>query len=333
MILITGATGLVGAHLALYLLESESRIRAIYRNWDTISKTKKLFELEGKSTLFDKIDWIQADILDIPSLEVAFETVDYVYHCAALVSFNPEDEQLIRKTNIEGTANIVNFCVHKKVKKLCFVSSIAALGDRKDHESYNNEATEWDSEKYHSDYAISKYGAELEVWRGYQEGLPVVIVNPGVVLGTGFKNSGSNKIFMIVKKGLKFYTKGSTGYVFVTDLVFLMKKLMDNSQIGERYCIVAENKTFQEFLSKIADCYEVTPPKYHVSRFITKLVVILDWFLSKLKIKKHTFSKNLEIALHGTDLYSNKKICQLFDYKFTAVDTGIQISINQNSRI
>ena len=132
MVLVTGGTGLVGAHLILHLIENGEIVRAIYRNPENIQKTKALFLLYKKEALFEKIEWVSADITDVPSLELAFENIDYVYHCAALISFDPKDEDLIRKTNIEGTANIVNFCIAKNIKKLCFVSSIAALGDLKE---------------------------------------------------------------------------------------------------------------------------------------------------------------------------------------------------------
>ena len=127
MILVTGGTGLVGAHLLLHLVENEESIRAIYRTPTSIEKTKSLFKLYQKEHLFPKIDWVQADITAVPSLEIAFKNVDYVYHCAGLISYNPDDEDLLRKVNIEGTANIVNFCIEFQIKKLCHVSSILLL--------------------------------------------------------------------------------------------------------------------------------------------------------------------------------------------------------------
>ena len=133
MVLVTGGTGLVGAHLLLHLVENGDIVRAIYRNLASIQKTKALFLHYKKESLFEKIEWVQADITNIPSLEMAFEEVKYVYHCAALISFEPKDEDLLRKINIEGTANIVNFCIAKAVKKLCCVSSIAALVDLKEN--------------------------------------------------------------------------------------------------------------------------------------------------------------------------------------------------------
>lgn len=195
MILVTGGTGLVGATLLLHLTENEAKVTAIYRNLSKTERVKTFFKHQNKSQNFDKINWIEADILDIPSLEKAFSNIDTVYHCAALISFDPKDEALLRKTNIEGTANIVNFCIDKKVKKLCHVSSIAALGDLKEHEKIVSEATEWNPEVFHSDYAISKYGAEMEVWRGFKEGVEVVIVNPGVVFGSLLWEEGSGAFF------------------------------------------------------------------------------------------------------------------------------------------
>ncbi|MGA9638928.1 NAD-dependent epimerase/dehydratase family protein, partial [Flavobacterium sp.] len=135
MILVTGGTGLVGAHLLLHLVENEEKVRAIYRSSKSIEKTKSLFALYKKEALFSRIDWQVGDITDIPSLEKVFIGIEYVYHCAAIISFDPKNENALRKINIEGTANIVNFCIAKNVTKLCHLSSIAALGDLAEHET------------------------------------------------------------------------------------------------------------------------------------------------------------------------------------------------------
>ena len=247
MILVTGATGLVGSHLMLQLLQDNQPVSAIYRTNHSIQNTRSVFALYGHEALFDRIDWIEADITDIPALEFAFRNIDYVYHCAACISFDPADEELLRKTNIEGTANVVNFCLQYGIKKLCYVSSIAALGDLKEGEQTITEETEWNPEKSHSDYAISKYGAEMEIWRGQQEGLEVVIVNPGVILGPLFWESGSGEIFTRVANGLLFYTKGTTGFTTVEDVVTIMTKLMESDVHGERFIIISKNVSFDPF--------------------------------------------------------------------------------------
>ena len=326
MILVTGGTGLVGAHLLLHLLENgEQTVRAINRNPKNVIQTKLLFELYEKSELFTKIEWISADILDIPSLEIAFQNVDYVYHCAAFISFNPEDEDELRKINIEGTANIVNFCIDKKVKKLCHVSSIAALGDLVPNESKQlnntiNEETEWNPEFSHSDYAISKYGAEMEVWRGFQEGLPVVIVNPGVIFGPGFWNQGSGVIFSAVKKGFPFYTNGTSGYISVIDVVTIMHQLMNSDGNGERFVLISENYTYKSILTTIAKKIGARTPTIKAKPWLLNLAWRFDWFASKVFRTKRKLSKHSVQSLQSTELFSNEKIKKQLDYSFRDLD-------------
>lgn len=321
MILITGATGLVGSHLALQLTENGERIRAIYRNLTSITATKALFRLYDKESLFEKIDWIQADITDVPSLEIAFANVNSVYHCAALISFDPKDEALLRKTNIEGTANIVNFSIANNVKNLCFVSSIAALGDLKDHEIMISETTDWNPEKPHSDYAISKYGAEMEILRGQQEGLKITILNPGVILGPGFWNKGSGALFSAVASGLSFYTKGFTGFVAVSDVVALLILAMRKMQNGEdnngqRFVIIENNYSYKTILSAIAESLEVKKPTFYASKWITEIAWRIDWIVSKLLRQKRKILKETARSSHSTNLYSNEKVKNVFGFQF-----------------
>ena len=332
MILVTGGTGLVGAHLLLHLIESQSvgseKVRAIYRNLESIQKTKSLFDLYKKSNLFDSIEWIQSDIIDIPSLEIAFTDIHFVYHCAAMISFDPKDEELVRKTNIEGTANVVNFCLAKKIKKLCFVSSIAALGDLAAHETIITEDTEWNPEKPHSDYAISKYGAEMEIWRGQQEGLNIVIVNPGVILGPGFWNQGSGEIFTIVKKGLPFYTKGSTGFVAVGDLVDIMSTLMKSEIQGERFTIIAANIVFRDLTNTIADCLNIKRPIWHAKPLLVEIFWRIDWLLSNVFLKKRKLANATAKASYSKNLYSNAKITNRLKYDFIDIHDYIKTIIS-----
>lgn len=324
MILVTGGTGLVGAHLLLHLAENEVGIRAIYRNKKSIEKTKSLFQLYQKQALFNKIEWLQADIIDVPSLEIAFQDITHVYHCAALISYNPSDEELLRKTNIEGTANIVNFCLAYNIKKLCHVSSIAALGDLKPHEKQITEETEWNPEALHSDYAISKYGAEMEIWRGQQEGLNVIIVNPGVIFGAGFWQQGSGVFFSAIKKGFPFYTNGSTGYVGVTDVVKIMVQLMESDIVGERFSIVAENLTFKKVIFEIAERLMVRKPKMEAKPWMLAMGWRMDWFCSTFFRTKRKLSKYSANALLSNEFISNDKIKNALDFEFQSIDSVIQ---------
>lgn len=308
MILVTGGTGLVGAHLLLHLIENGEKVRAIYRSVASIEKTKSLFTIYKKESLFEQIEWIPADITEVPSLEIAFQNIETVYHCAALISFDPKDENKLRKTNIEGTANIVNFCIAYQIKKLCFVSSIATLGDLLPHEKFTTEETEWNPEKYHNDYAISKYGAEMEIWRGQQEGLEIIIVNPGVILGPGFIEQGSGELFTKVKDGLKFYTLGSTGFVAVSDVVRIAYQLMQSTIMNERFILIAENSVFRDIFNSMADSLGVRRPTIHATPFLMEILWRLDWFLSNIFQQKRKLAQSTAKSSYSKNNYSNTKI-------------------------
>ena len=248
MILVTGGTGLVGSHLLYKLTSQGKNVRAIYRNEVTKESVSEVFALftTDVSILLNKIEWVKADLNDLPALSNAFANVTLVYHCAAYISFDPKDYLLLRKVNIEGTANIVNLCIKNNVKKLCYVSSIAALGKELHHKKITEE-TYWNPETANNSvYGITKYGAEMEVWRGTQEGVPAVIVNPGIILGSGYWNQGSGTLFKMVKKGVAYKTTGKTGFVDVLDVVDVMVTLMESIIINERYILVAENVAFND---------------------------------------------------------------------------------------
>jgi len=330
MILVTGGTGLVGAHLLLHLLENGENVRAIYRKKNNIQKTKSLFQRYNKSALFDAIEWVHADILDVPSLEHAFVNITKVYHCAALISFDPKDENLLRKINIEGTANMVNFCLAKGVQKLCYVSSVAALGDLAAHETIRTEETEWNPEKHHSDYAISKYGAEMEIWRGQQEGLNVIIVNPGVIIGPGFEDQGSGQLIKKIKDGLTFYTLGSTGFVAVDDVVKNMYQLMESDISGERFILIAENIAFKTLFDTIADTLKVKRPSIEAKPFIMGITWRLYWIFSLFTQKTNNLSRDTARSFLSKDQYSNHKIKTTLNTSFIDVHQYIKQTYRVN---
>ena len=325
MILVTGATGLVGSHLLIKLLEENEVVKALYRNKRKIEAVKKVFLYKNKVDLFDKIIWIEGNINNIPSLNSAFENVTEVYHCAALISFDPKDEEELRKVNIEGTANIVNCCIDFKVPKLCHVSSVAALGDPKNNEKIITETTEWNPEEFHSDYAITKYGAEMEVWRGSHEGLKVVIVNPGVIFGYGFPEQGSSAIFKGVKKGIPFFTKGKTGIVAVEDVANCMVLLMHKESMGNRFTIVATNLSIEKTLIIIADAMGIKRPFIYANKTLSNIAWRLDWFISKVTGRKRKYTKAMAIASQTTTEYATTKIKEELHYDFTNMENYLAL--------
>ncbi len=330
MILVTGGTGLVGAHLLLRLIENGAKVRAIYRDEKGIQKTKSLFEHYQKSTLFNAVEWIKGDILDITALEDAFIGITQVYHCAAYISFDSKDENKLRKINIEGTANIVNFCLAKGIEKLCHVSSIAALGDLAAHETSITEETEWNPEKYHSDYAISKYGAEMEVWRGQQEGLQVIIVNPGIIIGPGFENQSSGQLIKKVADGLLFYTYGKTAFVVVDDVVGIMIELMESSICNERFILIGQNIVFRDLINTIADTLKVKRPSIEAKPFLIGLTWRLYWVLSLFSTKPKQISKDSLQSLLNKKEFSNQKIKSALQTSFIDVKQYIKDNFSVN---
>jgi nucleoside-diphosphate-sugar epimerase len=324
MILVTGATGLVGSHLLVQLLQENEEVKALFRSEKQIEKVKNVFAFHNQTALFDKINWVKGDITDIPSLEIAFENVTHVYHCAALISFDPSDEDELRKINIEGTANVVNCCIDFGIKKLCHVSSIAALGNPKEHETTITEETEWNPEELHSDYAITKYGAEMEVFRGHQEGLEVVIVNPGVIFGYGFPKKGSDVIIQSIKKGLSFYTKGNIGIVSVADVTNCMTQLMKSPINGERFTLVGENISTKSLLDFIADELKLKKPSIEATKLMTSIAWRMDWLISKILNRKRKLARSTATSSHSETTFDTSKIEMELQFVFQKKETYLK---------
>lgn len=323
MILVTGATGLVGSHLLLQLLLQGKEVVALYRSEENKQRVAKLFLYYGHEDLFVSICWKKGDILDIPFLSEVFEGISYVYHCAACISFDPYEEEKMRKVNMEGTANIVNFCIAYKIQKLCYVSSIAALGDLVGLETEITEKSEWNPELFHSDYAITKYGAEMEVWRGYQEGLSVVIVNPGVILGPLFWEEGSGAIYKKIRKGLLFYTSGGTGFVSVLDVVKAMEELMNAAISGEKYILVAETLSYANITQRIAQKIGKPRPKYLIKNWILQLCWRMDWIFGLWR-NKRMLSKAMANSLVQTDYYDTTKTKNILSFSLQSIEKYIE---------
>ena len=324
MFLVTGGTGLVGSNLLYQLSLNNDSLVAIHRDSSDLSIVKRVFSYYTKdiNTLFDKIIWKQADITDISALQKVFKTqFKHVYHCAAMISFNSGDYYKLRTINIQGTANLVNFSLEKDVEKFCFVSSIATL-DEHSGQKHITEESEWNPELKHHGYAITKYGAEMEAWRASQEGLDVIIVNPGVILGAGLCNTGSGKLFSSIAKGFKYYTEGITGFVDVRDVVKSMINLMSNNIKNERFILVAENKLFKEVIFQIADNLGVKRPSYKINKTMTEIAWRIDWVKSLFGGNRN-LTKYSARSAHHRNRYSSEKVKKVLGFQFQPVEETI----------
>ncbi len=318
MILVTGGTGLVGSHLLYLLLKDGHEVRAIHRKGSDLSIVNKVlsYYTEDATNLLKNLEWFEANITDIPRLEGAFKGITQVYHAAAYVDFNPRNYYKLKKANIEGTANVVNLCLAHKVKKLCHVSSIATLGDAVGDEIID-EQTYWNPEAKNSVYAITKYGAEMEVWRATQEGLDAVIVNPGVILGEGLWHKGSGSIVKRVSKGLKYYTTGGIGLVDVQDVTKAMTALMNSDITNKRFILIAKNVSYRKFLGDLADMLYVQKPSKKIAKWKLIIFSTIDWFLAALFGTKRKLLRTHVDSLYKFDTYNGHTITKSIPFKYT----------------
>ncbi|MCF8368996.1 MAG: NAD-dependent epimerase/dehydratase family protein [Bacteroidales bacterium] len=324
MILVTGGTGFIGAHLLHVLLDRGNTIRAIHRKKSSFHIIERVFSFYKRkpSDIKKKIEWIGADITDIYSLEACFNGVSQVYHAAAIVSFQPADREKMMRVNIHGTANMVNMALEKQINKFCHVSSIAAIG-RGENDKVIDENVVWKASKNNSNYAISKYGAEQEVWRGIAEGLSAIIVNPGIVLGPGEINSGSTKLIKTVENGLKFYTPGINGVVDVRDVVEIMVKLMQSEIGGERFVLTSENINYQTLFSYIAAQLHKPAPPYKATKWMGELAWRAEYLKSLLTGNKPLITKETARTAGNEYRYSANKVIDALDFEFRTVQQTI----------
>ncbi len=325
MVLVTGGTGLVGAHLLLYLLRKKVTVRAIHRKESNLKRVEKVFNYyKNTSELFEQIDWVEADLNNIPALERAFENVSHVYHAAALISFDPNDYESLMKTNVEGTANIVNLCIANKIKKLCYVSTIGTIGKNMTY-ALSTEENEWNVQEANV-YALSKYDAEMEAWRGSQEGLPVVMVNPGVIVGPGFWNTGSGALFTTANKGYKFYPPGGTGFISVHDVIKMMVALMDSKIENERFIAVAENMSFQAVLTQLTTALGKRPPHKKLKFWQLEIGRFAGAMVNLVTKRGRKITKDSIRSMRHPQKYSNDKIKGALGFEFEPLADIIEFS-------
>ncbi len=297
MILVTGGAGLVGKELIKQLLAKGNAVTAIYNKTQLPSFNSPLLQQ------------VQCNILDVVGLEEIMQqhNIQQVYHCAAIVTFNPARRSELYKVNIEGTANVVNAALTTGVKKMVHVSSVAALGRIRENEAIT-EKMNWTEETSNSNYGKSKYLAEMEVWRGIAEGLDAVMVNPTMVLGDGDWNAGSSQMFKTVYNEFPWYSEGVTGYVDVRDVAKAMTALMESNISGERFIISAEDRSFKEVFTLMAKAFGKKPPHKKVTPFLAQVVWRLEKIKSLFSGKEPLVTKETAKTALATVHFDNSKL-------------------------
>jgi len=261
-IFITGGTGFLGAYIIKELVEKGYSVRALHRG--------QHLPFFIASDIIDKVEWVTGNVLDPSSLGDAMGSIDVVIHAAAKVSFNGREKKELFKTNIDGTANMVNIALENNVKRFVYISSVAAIG-RNNNGELVSEQTKWEEGKLNTFYAVSKYHAEMEVWRGMGEGLDVVVLNPGTIIGYGDWNTSSCAIFKNTYKEFPWYTTGINGFVSVGDVARATVLLMESNFSGERFIVNGDNWSFHQLLNSIADGFGKKRPGREASPFLGEI--------------------------------------------------------------
>lgn len=326
MILVTGATGILGRVIVLELLKQGKKVRATKRKSSNINDVKHSFQFytENPEEFFNKIEWIDVDFDDIDSLKTALINVEEVYHCAAKVSFHPDDRKEMYHSNIVGTRNLLFACENSSVKKFCFVSSVAVL-DGTDENGKVTEDSNFNPKLHHSKYAKSKHFSEMEVWRASAEGLKTVIINPGVIIGSGNWQSSSGEIFGTFEK-FPYAMSGSSNYVDVRDVANIAIALMERNIFGERFLIISENKKLVEVANLIRQQLGKSQAKV-LPKWILNvgyvLNLLLGWLLPPLRLLNRI---NIQ-AVTSHHLLSNNKIKERLDYQFIPITESIDFHL------
>lgn len=317
MILVTGATGLIGAHLTAHLLLQNKEVIALKRPNSKTENIKEIlsFYTPEYLTLFNKIRFVDGDVTDIFSILDALEGVNEVYHCAGMVSFEEKKIKELLHVNEFGTANMVNACLEKDIKQFCHVSSVATMPNH-DKKPLIDETVFWKSSPENGAYAISKYNAEREVWRGNEEGLAVCIVNPSVVIGAGCWGQSSTKMLDECYKGTSFYTQGSTGFVDVRDVAKSMIALMEQKVIGKRFVVSGENKKFKEVVDLLHAEFGKKLPRFEAGKTLLKT----GGFLERMFVKEPRLNKQVIDALLSDTIFSNELIKKQTGINFNPIN-------------
>ncbi|WP_114782233.1 NAD-dependent epimerase/dehydratase family protein [Botryobacter ruber] len=315
-VFVTGGSGLIGSFLLEALVAQGYTVKALYRGQVPAVSVAR------------KVQWLEGDVLDPVMLREALQGVQYVFHCAGLVSYAPQDSELLRQINVEGTANVVDACLEAGDVKLCHVSSIAAVG-RPKGVAVLTEKNKWDQAEEHSAYASSKYFGELEVWRGVAEGLKAVIVNPSVVLGPADWNRSSTRLFRYVYNENSFYTTGTANFVDVRDVVEAMLRLTFSEISSERFILNAGQLEFKKFFELAARCLGKKAPAWRVVPALAEVVWRLEHVRSLLTGAKPLITKDTARVSGKSHLFSNEKIKQATGLEFRPVGETIGWTCSQ----
>jgi len=324
----------VGAHLLYHLVSRDEKVLALKRETSNIDYTRKVFGIYGEDQqqLFDRIEWVNGDVLDPEVLTEHTRRADTIYHAAAMVSFRSSDRKKMLHTNVQGTANVVNAALENGVERLVFVSSVAALDPPKgehpvEEQQFGNFPTRY------SAYAESKFQSELEVWRGVEEGLTAVVVNPSVIIGPMVPLQGPGGLFTSLRKGMRYFPGGVTGFVDVRDVCRAMLALADRNLANDRYIVSEGNHSYKEMFRLIARTFNSKVPDKQLPAWVTAMAWRLEGLRAWLVGGNPRITREIHESAHRRVYFSNNKLVQSLDYTFIPIEQSVEDTISFFDRL
>lgn len=315
-VLVTGGTGFLGAYILKNLVEKGITVRALRRS------AKLPFFIPA--SILDRVEWVKGDVLDVVSLDDAMKGVDAVIHSAAIVSFSRQNRKEMYAVNVDGTANVVNTALENGVRRIVHVSSVAALG-RTTKSATVTEDKKWEENSSNTHYAISKHHAEMQVWRGFAEGLEGVIINPSTILGYGDWHQSSCAIFKNVYRGMPWYTNGVNGFVGVEDVAEAAVRLLQSSIHQERFIVNADNISFRQLLTLIAEGFGKQPPHREAAKWMGSLAWRAEALKALFTGSKPLLTRETAKVSHSKTSFDNEKLPKaLPGFHYTPLPTIIQ---------
>ncbi|RYY38567.1 MAG: NAD-dependent epimerase/dehydratase family protein [Chitinophagaceae bacterium] len=316
MILVTGGTGFLGAYILKELVERGLPVRALRRS------AKEPFFIDA--SILQKVEWVEGDILDVVSLADAMQGVDSIVHSAALVSFHGADRKRLLQINRDGTGNVVNVALEEGIRRIAYISSVAALGRTREG-GHVDETKKWTETKSNTQYAVSKHLAEMELWRGFSEGLEGVILNPSTILGYGDWHGSSSAIFRNAYGGFPWYTEGINGFVGVEDVARATVELLLSHITGQRFIVNGDNWSFHKLLDTMADGFGKKRPSREATPFLGEIAWRMEALKSKFTGRKALLTKESARVAHSRTSFDNAALLKaLPNFQFTPLEIVVE---------
>ena len=318
--MVTGATGLVGSNLLYRLTEkSDKTVYGLYRSDSKRDKVEDFFASKDQNhpKNFNKIKWRKADLLHLADLNKSLEGISRIYHCASLVSFSRRDKNRLYKNNVVGTSNLVNLAISNRIKKIFYISSIAALGSI-ESQTRIIDISNSNNPKFLSYYGLSKHLAELEIWRAKQGGIDIEIVYPGVVISPSFISSSSGRLMSQIKKLGCFYTKGTISVIGIQDLCRAIDLLMNLEIKQNRWILVSHNLLIKEFVAKVNALYGKKAPTFKIGFYHWKILTLIDQLTRLFGI---SFFSGINYKSASSEIYyDGSEIKKMTDFFYTSLE-------------